>query len=255
MLDSKILDRTWVPDAVGSALFTGFTEDEITMVIECLGAQLISFDHGQILMRADSPASVVGLVIHGSVFASTVDEKGTRNLVNAVEAGDVFAEDMLAHEFHHTENTVTGATAGRALLLGMDKIVRAPGPLCHLRSRVVENLFRVISTKNRMLHEKLSMVSRKSLRDRIILFLAEQQRKNASPQFTVVFSRAELADYLNVDRTALSRELMRMKHQGLIDFHRNSFSITSNLTASTTSRETAPNCTSSTHANASTHPN
>ncbi|MCZ4077540.1 Crp/Fnr family transcriptional regulator [Rhodococcus sp. H36-A4] len=233
MFDSGIEDRAWLPDVMGSELFAGFTVEEITMVTECLGARLISFDHGQVLMRGNSQTNVVGLVIDGSVFASTIDGKGVRNLVSAVEAQDVFAEDMLAHELHHTENTVTGAIPGRALFLGMDKIVRAPGPLCHLRSRVVENLFRVMSTKNRMLHEKLSMVSRKSLRERIVLFLGDQQERTASSQFTVIFSRAELADYLNVDRTALSRELMRMKHEGLIDFYRNSFSIKLPLTAAT----------------------
>ncbi len=231
MRDSDIRDRTWVPNAVGSELFAGFTETEIIRVTECLGAQLTEFDHGQVLIRGNSHTSAVGLVLRGAVYASTVDERGGRNLVNAVEAGDVFAEDMLAHEHNHTENTVTGANHGLALLLGMDKIVRASGPLCPLRSRVIENLFHVMSSKNRMLQEKLSIVSRKSLRDRVVLFLDEQRRRTGSQQFTVIFSRAELADYLNVDRTALSRELMRMKNQGLIDFHRNSFSITSSLTA------------------------
>lgn len=215
----------WVPRLTGSSLFAGFTDAEVVQVTDCLGARVVRFDSGQTLMRGGSQTGAVGLVLTGSVFASTHDADGARHLVSAMAAGEVFAEDMLTHERQRTAHTVTGARAGEALLLGMDKIVHSPGPLCHLRSRVVENMFQVMSAKNRMLQRKLQIVSRKSLRDRVVLFLAEQQRANNSADFTVVFTRAELADYLGVDRAALSRELMRMKAQGLIDFHRSSFTV------------------------------
>ncbi|WP_038172176.1 Crp/Fnr family transcriptional regulator [Tomitella biformata] len=216
---------TWVRQVAGSALFAGFEESEIVQVTDCLGAQRVRFGSGETLVAGNSRTSVVGLVLDGSVFASTHDANGTRHLVSAMTAGEVFAEDMLTHDLQHTEHSVTGARPGEALLLGMEKIVHSTGPLCHLRSRVVENLFRVMSAKNRMLQAKLRIVSRKSLRDRVVLFLAEQQRAHGSADFTVVFSRAELADYLGVDRAALSRELMRMKGQGLIDFHRSTFTV------------------------------
>ncbi|WP_182347168.1 Crp/Fnr family transcriptional regulator [Tomitella gaofuii] len=223
--------RPWITQAAESELFAGFSEPEIAQVTDCLGARFVAFTRGQVLARGNSHASAVGLVLSGSVYANAYDENGSRNLVSAMSSGDVFAEDLLAHALNHTEHTVTGAGPGRAMLLGMHKIVHAQGPLCPLRSRVVENLFRIMAAKNRMLQNKLQIVSRKSLRDRIVLFLEEQQQRAASPRFTVLFSRAELADYLNADRAALSRELTRMRALGLIDFHRNSFTVKPGLAA------------------------
>lgn len=111
----------------------------------------------------------------------------------------------------------------RVLLIGMDKIVHPDGPLCDLRSRVVENLFRIMAAKNRYLEQYLRLMMRKSLRAKLTGFLEMEAQRSGSRTFTVPLNRTQLAEFLNADRAALSRELGRMKAEGLVDYHRNSF--------------------------------
>ena len=215
----------WMPQALAAPIFSGLTSDEVRRVGTCLGVSVRSFQQGDTLARSGHAQLSVGLVLSGAVFTNTLEHDGTRHLVGSVTAGDVYGEDLLASTEGRTTHSVTAATPGNALVIGMGKILHAPGPLCALRSRVVENLLHIMATKNGALQSKLALVATKSMRDRVVLFLQEQQELHGSRRFTILFSRAELADFLCVDRAALSRELMRMKSAGLIDVHRNSFAI------------------------------
>lgn len=213
----------WTDTALSAALFAGFCAEELRRVTACLGVRVRPFTQGETLIRAGDPIASVGLVLHGSVYSSALTQDGSRNLVTTASAREVFGEELLGGG--RAQLTVTGATTGEVLELGMGQILHPDGPLCTLRSAVVENLFHIMATKNRQLRAKVELLASKSLREKIMIFLREQQDLTSSRQFTVVFSRTELADYLNADRTALSRELARMRAAGLIDYHRNSFAL------------------------------
>ena len=215
----------WIALAQTAPVFSGFSASEIERVARCLGVHVRRFDRGDDLLAGSIDATSVGLVLDGSAFTARVDARGTRQLVDAVAPGDVFGEGLLGDAASRGEITVTGANPGHVAIIGMDKIVNAPEAVCHLRARVVENLFHVMAAKNRSLQQKLVVIATKSLRERILLFLAGQAGMHGSRQFTIMFSRTELADYLNADRTALSRELTRMKNENLIDYYRDSFTV------------------------------
>lgn len=217
--------HTWATSALTADLFSGFDADELRRVTDCLGMRVRTFARGETLLASGERPRSVTLVLDGTVYASRLDEHGSRDLVAAIGMGEVFGENVLSEPDGASRVTVTGAVPGEVLELGMDKIVDPGGPLCELRSRVVENLLRIMAVRTRRLGAKLELLGTRSLRERIARFLHEEQECAGSPQFTIVFSRAELADYLGADRAALSRELARMKAAGLIDYHRNSFAV------------------------------
>ena len=221
----------WLADARGTDLFAGLTDAEILSVTTCLGTRRRDFTTGDVLTRVGETLTEVGLVLAGEVRVSTAGSHGPGLLVGRFGPGEVFGVDLLADERNRTGRTVTAATDGRALMVAMGRIVHADGPLCTLRSSVVENLMRIALRRNRQLQQQLDIVSSRSLRARICRFLAWQQEAHRSTRFTVDYSRAELAEFLNADRSALSRELSRMRDDGLIDFHRNSFDVREDLDA------------------------
>lgn len=221
----------WLDDVRTTHLFAGFTDDEIERVTRCLGTRERPFAAGEVLVRAGEPLTEVGLLLDGEVQVSTAESDGSRLLVGRFGPGEVFGVDLLADERQRTARTVTAATGGRALMVAMGRIVHAEGPLCALRSGVVENLMRITLQRNGQLQRQLAIVSSRSLRTRICRFLLWQQETAGATRFTVAYSRAELAEFLNVDRSALSRELSRMREDRLIDFHRNSFDVRADLEA------------------------
>lgn len=206
-----------------ASVFTGFSDHEVDRVMGCLGGSGRTFEAGDRLCTEGEELSQVGLIVEGAVLATRTDEDGTRHLVSVVESGDVYGEDMLWDPRQRTHRSVVAAAPGRVLLIGMDKIVRPDGPLCDLRSRVVENLFRVMGEKNRYLEAYLRLMMQKSLRAKLVGFLEMEATRAGRRTFTVPLNRTQLAEFLNADRAAVSRELGRMKSEGLVDYHRNSF--------------------------------
>lgn len=209
--------------SLSPAVFRGFDEEEIACVSRCLGVQFRSLRDREILARTGERRENIGIVIEGTVLARNIDADGDTLLLDVNRRGEVFGADILWTDDNRTHYTVSASGDCLVLLVGMDKILHVEGALCELRTRVVENLFSVMTEKNRKMEEHLRLVSLKSLRGRLQYFLRSKAQESQSSTFTVRLSRQEMADHLHADRAALSRELSRMKADGLIDYYRNSF--------------------------------
>ena len=131
----------------------------------------------------------------------------------AVSGGEILPHDVIAVE----ESTVLFLDAGR--------IFAVCSPACRYHRQVLENLFFAISEKNRGLVQKLGYLSRRFIREKLLAYLSQEAGKAGSPSFSIPFNRQQLADYLAVDRSAMSRELCRMRDEGLIRFERNRFTL------------------------------
>lgn len=185
--------------------------------------QVKTFAPKEVIAHAGERSTSIGVVLDGAVLARNIDADGDTLLLDVNGRGEVFGADILWTPGNITNYTVRALDYCQVLMVGMDKIVHAEGALCELRTRVVENLFSVMTEENRKMEEHLRLVSLKSLRSRLELFLKAQSLRFNSSMFTVPISRQEMAEHLHADRAALSRELSRMKAEGLIDYHRNSF--------------------------------
>ncbi|WP_101696298.1 Crp/Fnr family transcriptional regulator [Clostridium minihomine] len=206
-------------------LFQNFTEEETLTALACLGAYQKHYEKGETILALGDTLKAVGIVLNGVVYTNKEDLFGTRNLVTELQNGDIFGESLLCAGLSQSLHRILAATNCVVLYIQMDQIIHPSMPICCLRGRVIENLLQIIAQKNVYLDSKLDIISNKSLRKRIISFLYVQARKNGSREFEIPFSRTDLADYLNVDRSALSRELCRMRDEGLITFTKNSFSL------------------------------
>lgn len=206
-------------------IFSGFSPSEITRVMRCLGVRRRAFSPGEILAREGDISHAVVLLLQGTALVRRGDAEGNRHLIEVITASDVFGEEILWDPARRCQHTATATEQGVALMIDMQKILDPQGPLCELRSRVVENLLRIMGAKNRKLQEHLQVLAHKSLRARLLEFFTQHAAANQSTIFTLRLNRNEMAEHLNADRAALSRELSRMKAEGLIDYHRNSFQL------------------------------
>lgn len=211
----------------GSRLFfEGVADDQLACVRSCLGAQLFSFERGDEILACSAERSYYGVLDSGVAFDVRRHANGDRTLVDVVEPGDLLGEGWRAGRWNGAEppreRAVVGAAPGTVLLLDPSRL-SDPSVACPAKISVQTSLLRSVLHKEERLRAKLEILRHRSLRSRIGSYLIVESQRRGSERFSLPLSRAELAEYLHADRAAVSRELARMRDDGLIEFHRNSF--------------------------------
>lgn len=207
-------------------LFTGIKESEMKSMLDCLGAVTKTYQKEEIVYAFGEETDSMGLVLSGSILIENDDIWGNRHLLNHISIGQVFAEayacipgeSMLVNAVATEESTI--------LFLNIKKVLHTCSSACSHHSRLISNLLTVLAKKNLSLTQKIFHTSSKSIRGRILSYLSWQAKEQKSYQFEIPFNRQQLADYLEVDRSALSNELSKMKKEGLIEVQKNLFRIT-----------------------------
>ncbi len=206
-----------------SPLFLGMDRQGIAEVLTCLRARFKTYTKGEILLLAGDNVPELGIVLSGGVVIEREDANGVRTIITKVERGELFAEAFACAGTLHSPVSVTAGTQSEVLWLPATGIVSVCPRSCAHHTRLVENMMHLLARKNLLMHERLELLSKKTIRERITTYLGMQSRRQGSARFVIPFSRTELADYLCVDRSALSRELGAMRNEGLVRFHLSEF--------------------------------
>ena len=214
--------ENYLPLLQSTSLFAGISAGELRPLLSELGACIRSYGRGEALVQAGAPSRRVGVVLTGSIEAYRPAPGGVRIPIAQVEPGGVFG-DVLGGSSLSSPVTVLAAAPCEVLLLPYERLLLSDGSPAH--QRVVQNLVRTISDKYFALDRRVELLICKSLRARISLWLLDEAHRAGSDTFTTPLTRAGLAEYLNCDRSALSRELSRMQHDGLIETWRSSFKL------------------------------
>lgn len=206
-------------------LFKGLTAHEVQQALSCLQGTIKDFAKKDIIFEQDELLDSAGIILYGNVRLCKDNISGTRFIFSELESGEILGETALRLEREPSGYEAVAGSDCRILFIRINNIVRPDQRTCHLRSRIIENMMALLLENNRAIYQKLDLVSHKSLRERVLHYLSLQAQKNNSNRFEIPFSRGDLADYLTVDRSALSRELQRMAQDGLITFSRNQFEL------------------------------
>lgn len=212
-----------IPIPENTALFAGVTDTEIQEMLHCLNTNYGSFRKDEIIFKAGEHTDSFGLMLSGSALIVQEDYWGNRNIISNVEAGDLFGESFAARPSQALNASVVAAENCEVMFLQLRRVLTTCPTACSHHRRIIENLLAVVAEKNQRLNEKLIHISQRGTRQKLLSYLSAQARQANSPIFEIPFNRQELADYLSVDRSALSAELSRLKNEGLLDYHRNSF--------------------------------
>lgn len=214
--------------AGASLLFAGLSEEQFTCATSCLGIQAFSFEKDEQVLACQGARPHYGVLVSGTGFDVRQHPNGDQTLVDVIEPGDLFGEGWQPRAWAAPEvpreRAVIGATAGTVLLLDPARL-SDPTVACPAKTIVHTNLLNSVLHKQERLRTKLEILRHRSLRGRIANYLLVESQRRGKSQFTIPLSRGELAQYLHADRAAVSRELARMKHDGMIDYHRNAFAL------------------------------
>ena len=202
--------NNYLPLLQTTTLFAGLSAAELSTLLSRLGASVRSYGKGEALVLAGEPSRRVGIVLSGELEAYRPAPGGV--------FGDVLGGSSLSSPV-----TVLAAAPCEVLLLPYERLLLSDGSPAH--QRVVQNLVRTISDKYFSLSRRIDLLVMKSLRAKVAAYLLSEAARAHSLTFSIPFSRIQLADYLNCDRSALSRELSTMQREGLIDTYRSSFKL------------------------------
>lgn len=209
----------------GHPLFAGFTDTETAFALSLLEATPRRFQKGECLIRMGEPFPCFGLVTAGAVQVYTDDIDGNHMLMASVSAGDSFGESLAFFATAESPVYVTATEDGSLLWLSAHALREAL--LSPVRQReaalLCERFTSLLAARALSQNDRIQILSKTTIRERIITFLTQWEHKTKSRTFRIPFDRASLADYLGVNRAALSRELSNMKKEGILDFFRSSF--------------------------------
>lgn len=215
----------YIPVLRRTQIFAGVSNDEIRSMLLCLDARLRHYKKGEYVLREGEHLNDIMILADGRLHIQKDDYWGNRSILEQISMGEMFGEAYTASESGPLLNGVVAAENSAVIFFNAKRIITTCPTACRFHTIVVQNLFFSISEKNRKLVRKLSHMSKRSIREKLISYLSEEATRQNSSSFTIPFNRQQLADFLFVDRSAMSNELSKMRKEGLLEFERNCFKL------------------------------
>jgi CRP-like cAMP-binding protein len=204
-------------------LFDGLDTDEIKTLWSCIDAKVKKYKKNDIIIFEGEIIGSIGAVLSGSVQVLRTDIDGNRLVVASIQQYDLFAETYALSKNHESPVMVCATEDSVVLWLDVSRLLTTCSSACIFHRRLIQNIIELLANKNVYLNRKLDILSKRSLREKILQFLHSYSTSSKERIITIPYNRLAMADYLGVDRSALSRELSKMKADGLIDYHKNTF--------------------------------
>lgn len=217
--------KKYIPVLKRMQLFAGVGEDEIDSMLTCLQAKLFTYKKGEYVFRHGEHLNNITVLVEGSLHIQNDDYWGNHSIINRISIGEIFGEAYVAPGSGAILNDVVAIEGSAVIFFDVKRMLTVCSSACKFHSTVIQNLFFTISEKNRKLVRKLGHMSKRSTREKLISYLSDEAKSQNSKTFTISFNRQQLADFLSVDRSAMSNELCKMRDDGLIIFEKNKFTL------------------------------
>lgn len=215
--------KEFIPVLKRTKLFSGVGDDDISTMLTCLGARLLTYKKGEHVLRQGEHLSDILVLAEGSLHIQRDDYWGNRSILGHIGVGEIFGEAYVAPESGTLLNDVIAVEDSAVFFFDVKRVISTCSSACRFHTMVVQNLFFAISEKNRGLVQKMDYMSRRTTREKLLSYLSEEAKKQNSASITLPFNRQQLADYLSVDRSAMSNELCKMRDEGILEFEKNRF--------------------------------
>ncbi len=211
--------------AADGMLFDNIGPDELKALLDCFNLKVCSFSRNDIVNTAGEQFEGVGVVVEGQVSIVKENAAGERIVLSILEQGDLFGEMAAFSGNKKWPATVIAQTDCSVMYVPAEKLAGQCAASCLGHRKLIMNMLGILSRKAIKLSRQLEYLSIRSMRARIASFLLEQYKISGQTTFMLTMNRNEMADFLNVARPSLSRELCRMRDEGILDFHRSSLQI------------------------------
>lgn len=206
-------------------LFKGLSKTEMKSILGCLKARQMVFNKGKDIYRIGDEIKSIGIVLSGCVHVTQMDVLGNLHIIQNAGPGELFAEAYACRQNSYSLVNITAVQKSEILFMDVNKILTVCSAGCAFHQFLVKKLVYIIAEKNINLVKKIEHISPKNIRDRVLSYLCAEVQKQGGYSVEIPFNRQQLADYLMVERSALSNELSKMQKAGLIEYRKNSFTL------------------------------
>lgn len=206
-----------------TALFSGIDEKTFEDGFTQLNPKIIRLKKNEYVFHEGDRAESIGIVISGEIQIVKDDYFGNRSIIARAESGELFAEAFACAGLKSIPVSAFACAESEVLLISCEKAVNSAQNFSTFQNRLIYNLLQIVAEKNIALSRKIDFISQKTTRDKLLAYLSSQAKIAGNSRFSMPFNRQELADYLSVDRSAMSAELCRMRDDKIIEFRKNSF--------------------------------
>ena len=208
-----------------SPVFFGLSEDELKEMLSCFNARIKSFDDGDFIIRQGELVKNIYLVLEGAVNIEKDTYWGRRIIITQLGVNENIALAFVASK--NIESSIDAISVGKTklLLLSYEKCTTMCHNVCTKHRLLINNLFEILSKENIELLQKIENISQKTIREKLLTYFSNEAKRNKSNIFEIPYNRQDLADYLNIDRSAMSFELSKMQKDGLLKTEKNKFQL------------------------------
>jgi CRP-like cAMP-binding protein len=209
----------------GRDLFDGIEACHLPGLLTSLNAKKVAYKKGACIRQEGDPADFIGIVLEGTVQIYQDDYNGNRNIIAGMGVGTMFGEAFACAGVSELPVSILAVTDSVILFLDIRRMLDSPAEEGQFHQRIIRNLLRIVAEKNAFLNQKLRIVSRKTTGEKLMAYLGEQARLHHSAEFIIPYDRQALADYLGVERSAMSAEISKLKREGRIETNRSWFKL------------------------------
>lgn len=210
---------------VHSSLFEGISVEDRRAVLGCVGYRVKTFPKGSFVALEAENINHIGIILSGTVDMVKEDLWGNRTMLLRMKRNEVFGETFACGAERASSVHFLVSQTAEILFMPFQRIMHSCTMSCEFHHRLSGNMVGIMANKNRELMRKVEVVTKRTTREKLLAYLSIQGQIQGSSTFEIPLSRVELAEYLCVDRSAMTRELMKMKQDGLIDYEKNSFTM------------------------------
>ena len=207
MADTKTISYSQIP------LFEGIRTENLNELLHCLHNYVREYEKGEVVIIEEENIQHIGIVLRGTVHMLKYDYWGKQTMLAYMGQGEMFGEVFAVQKKNNSQVSFVA------------NIIQPWHRACVFHHKLSENMFNLIGQKSVKLMERIEVASKSTLREKILSYLSMQAQKAGSSKFEIPLNRSALADYLDSNRSAMTRELFAMKEEGLIDFQKNEFSL------------------------------
>lgn len=206
-------------------LFENISDQDIQTILKCGNATVETYKENQVIFEKEDTVQKIGIVLHGELNLVSQKYNGTRVIVTTLEKNDLFGEALIFSSVRKSPYDLVSSGDSKALLIPYGVFVNMCKEVCSFHKQLISNMLTILSDKIIMLNSKMTILNAETLRGRIAVYLLSMNKKTKSLTFNMPMNRQDLAEFLNVTRPSLSRELSSMQKEGIIEVYRSSVKI------------------------------
>lgn len=208
-------------------LFASIKESDFAPLLSCVNAYSKPYLAGEYIFLSGNQVNYVGIVLSGALELIKENPAGLRHILDFVGPSNMFGEGIVCTQSRISTVTVIAKEDSDIIFIPYERIIKTCSSSCSFHHQIIKNMMMLLGEKNNVLNHKIELLALKGMREKLATYLLYEAQKQNNLTFQIIPNRNELAEYLNVSRSSMSRELGRMKDLGLIDYYQNSFKILS----------------------------